>query len=369
MQMENRIKFGRFEAITLIINLVCTKLFLYYSRMTVEDAANAGWLSAIVSSLTALIMLIIILSLYKKFDDKDILDISEIAGGRFLKVVIGAIITVGLFFLTVIVIREFSEDMKVVSLPVSPLSYVMFFFIIGIAVACFFGLEALLRYHAIIIPVIAAGYILILLGVFSRIDVSNLTPILGSGTEDIVVKGVLRSSVYSELVVLFLLPPFLGGFKKVKTVGYISFAFCAFFLISGSLVYIMAIPYPSSLEPFLPIYNMTRMIGFGRFFQRIEAIFVFIWAMAALMYLTSSFYFMVYTFAKTAGLKHIRPLVLPFAVMVFSAAFIPESLTAVIWIEADYITNAGWLVSFAFIILILAAASVRKRTRKEKCSK
>jgi len=333
-----------------------------------EDAANAGWISAIVSGITVLIMLTVLLRMYRKFDGKDILDISEIAGGKFLRFITGTVITLSLFTLTVVVIRKFSEDMKIVSLPVSPLSYVMSFFIIGIALACFFGLEAIVRFHAIVIPVIVAGFVVILLGVTPQMDITNLMPFWGTGIKDILTKGFLRSSVYGEMAVLFLLPPFLGGQEKVRRVGYGAFFLSAFFMILGSLIYILANPYPTGLEPFLPIYNMTRVIAFGRFFQRIEALFVFIWAMAALLYLTSTFYFMVYTFAKTAGLKYIRPLVLPFIVIVFSAAFIPDSLMEVISIET-YIITGGWLVAFVFTGLILAAASARKRVRKEKCSK
>lgn len=369
MQMENKIRFGSFEAVTFISNLICTKIFLYYTRLTVEDAATAGWISSIVSGLAAFLMLTVLLKMYKKFDDKDILDIAEIAGGKFLKIVTGAVITFSLFVLTVVVIRKFSEDMKIVSLPSSPLSYVMSFFLVGIAVACFFGLEAIVRFHAIVIPFIIAGYVSIMLGVTPQMDITNLMPFWGTGIDDILSKGFLRSSVYCELLVLFLLPPFLGGYKKITRVGYTAFALSAISLITSSLVYILANPYPSGMEPFLPIYNMTRLIAFGRFFQRIEALFVFTWAMAALLYLTSTFYFMVYTFAKTAGLKYIRPLVLPFAVIVFSAAFIPGSLMEVIRIEKNYIVTVGWIVAFVYTGLILAAASIRKSVRKEKCSK
>ncbi len=369
MQMENRIRFGRWEAVTLLINLICTKVFLYYSRMTVEDAGTAGWLSSIVSSLTALTMFSILIWLYKRFGDKDILDIAQIGGGTVLKMLVGAVITVSLFYMTVIVIREFSEEMKLVSLPISPLSYIMLFFIAGIVAASYFGLEAILRYHAIIIPVIIIGYLIILFGLIPKMDVSNLLPVLGTGADDIIKKGFLRSSIFGELIVLFLLPPFLGSYTKVKSVGYITIALCAFFLIAGSFVYILSIPYPSALEQILPVYNMARMISFGRFFQRIESIFVFIWAMAALLYLTATFYFMVYTFAKTSGLRYTRPLILPFAVIVFGAAFLPENLITVIKLETNYIDNLAWLITFVFTVLIVVVASLRKSSRKKRCEK
>jgi|LSQX01.2.fsa_nt_gb spore germination protein (amino acid permease) len=362
--MKNKIRFGKWEATTLLTNLVCTKLFLYYSRMTVEDAGPAGWLLSIAASLVALVMFVILIKLYKSFGNSDILDVAQRGGGKLLKILTGLVMTASLFFLTVIVIREFSEDMKIVSLPVSPISFVMFFFIVGIAVASFFGVEAILRYHAIAIPIISAGYILILIGAIPHMDASNLMPIWGTGLKEIVQKSLLRSSIYGEMMVLFLLPPFLGSYSEVKSVGYIAFAISAFFLITGSITYILSTPYPSSLEPFLPAYSIARAINMGRFFQRIESMFVFIWAMAALMYLTATFYFMIHTFAKTAGLKHTRPLILPFAVIVFSTAFIPDNLISVIKIQSNYIDKFAWIITFVFIGLILALASLRKHSGK-----
>ena len=86
--------------------------------------------------------------------------------------------------------RKFSEDIKIISLPTSPLSYVMFFFIAGMVTASFLGVESIVRHNAIITPIIAAGYVLILLGAIPRADLTNLMPILGTGLKDIVLKGL-----------------------------------------------------------------------------------------------------------------------------------------------------------------------------------
>ena len=220
MEMRNKISFGRWEAATLLINLICTKIFLFFNRMTVEDAGNAGWIMTIYICLLALIMLVFLTKLLKRFEGRDILDIAEIAGGRPLKILSGLIITGVLLFLTVNVLREFSEEMKVVSLPSSPLSYIMLFFICGIIAGSFLGIESIVRYNAIIVPIIAFGYILILLGVTPKIDISNIYPILGYGADDIFLKGFLRVSVFGELLILFLLPPFLGNRKNLKEAGY-----------------------------------------------------------------------------------------------------------------------------------------------------
>lgn len=367
--MQNRLKFGRWETVTLLINLVCSKIFLSYTRLTVEDAGTAGWLSSIISCITAFLIYAILLKLYKRFENSDILDIAEIAGGNFLRMTTGLAISAILLINTATVLREFSENIKTIVLPTSPLSYVIIFFAVSVAVGCFLGIEAIVRFAAIAIPVVATGYILILLGVIPHMNYTNLFPILGTGTNDIVVNGILRSSIFVEMLAIFLMPPFLGNCRKVESAGYIAIGFSSFFLIAGSLSYIMTNSYPSSLEPFLPIFYLARLVNLGSFFDRIESLFVIIWSMGALLYLSATFYFLVYAFAKAAGLKYMRPLILPFIIIVFGAVFLPENLITVIKFESDYIYKSIGIAAFAINAIIMAAANLKGGSKKEACDK
>jgi len=369
MQMQHKIKFGRWESIALILNLICTKIFLYFNRLTVEDAGTAGWLMTVFTCAVTLLAYSLLIWMYKKFEGKDILDIAGIAGGKILKAITGFALGGVLVVLAALTMRKYSEDIKIISLPTSPLSYVMFFFIAGMVTASYLGVESIVRHNAIITPIIAAGYVLILLGAIPRADLTNLMPILGTGLKDIVLKGLYRTSIFVELIVLFMLPPFLGSYKEVRSVGFISIGLSSFFLVMGSLSYILVFPYPASLELFLPVFNMATLIRIGRFFQRIESLFVFIWVMSALLYLATVFFFAVYTFSKAAGLKYSRPMIIPFAIIVFSIAFIPLNLMSVIEIHTNIINSWGWIAVFVLCGLIMVAAGLRKQGRREKKGK
>jgi spore germination protein (amino acid permease) len=364
MQMQDKIKFGRWEAVFLLVNLICTKIFLFFPRMAVDDAGTAGWIMVIFTSLLAFVLFSILMGLFKKFEGKDILDIAVHAGGKPLKIITGLFMA-GISLLTVVVgLREFAEDMKVISLPSSPLSYVMLFFVAGMAVGSFLGMEAIIRLNAIVIPFISVGYIFILMGVIPDMDLDNIFPIFGTGLNDILGMGVFRVSIFFEILTIFIITPFLGKSKKVRSSGYAALGLSSFFLLIGSFAYILTFSYPASKELFLPIYHMARLINIGRFFQRIESVFVFIWAMAALLYLTTIFYFMLYIAAKTAGLKYIRPLILPFAVITFSAVFIPHNLNDVINILTEIVYKIIGLAGFVFYTLILIIANLRKKQKK-----
>ncbi len=362
--MPNRIKFGKWEAVTLLINSICTKLFLSYTRNNIDFAGTAGWILSIYISLITLIIFTLLIRLYKRFEGKDILEVSEICGGKPLKLLTGSLIAGVLFYLTIITLRDFSEDMKVISLPISPLSYVMLFFIAGMIIGSYLGLESIVRYHAIIVPIIATAFLLILIGAIKLMDISNIYPILGTGAYDIFGKGFFRISAFGELLLLFLIIPNTGSYRNSKRIGYTAIVCSSVFLILGSFTYILSFPYPTNLEPFLPIYQMARLITYGRFFQRIESVFVFIWATAALMYLTVNFYFMVYVLSKMFDMKYIRPLIMPCAIIVFSAAFVPQNLISVLNVESNIFNKFVWMISFGYIGLILIFANLRERSKR-----
>lgn len=364
MQLQNKIKFGKWEAITLLINLICTKIFLFYPRMTVEDAGTAGWIMSICSSVFTFILFFLFMKLYKRFENKDILDIAEHLGGEPLKILTGIIIAGIMLLFEIIVIREFSEDMKIISLPLTPLSFIMFFFSIGAVLGAMLGIEAIVRLSAIVVPLISAAYIIILLGVIPQTNFNNVFPILGTGLKDIFSNGLFRVSIFAEFMSIFLLPPFLGDNKKVRSTGYIAIGISSAYLLVSSLIYILTFSYPSSLEPFNPIYQMARLINLGRFFQRIESMFVFIWAMAALLYITSVFYLAVYVIAKATGLKYMRPIIMPLAVIVFSAAFLQPNLISTIEIKTNILYKTLGIGSFAIFALIMLLARLRKQTKK-----
>jgi hypothetical protein len=112
------------------------------------------------------------------------------------------------------------------------------------------------------------------------------------------------------------------------------------------------------------MYQMARLITYGRFFQRIESVFVFIWATAALMYLTVNFYFMVYIFSRIFDMKYLRPLIMPCAIIVFSTAFVPQNLISVLNIESHIFNKVIWVISFGYAGLILLFVNLRERAKR-----
>jgi purine-cytosine permease-like protein len=195
-----------------------------------EIAGNAGWLLAIYISVLIFIAFLVIQKLYSRFEGMDLLDISsQIAGGAG-RIIVGTIVIVTLLFFVSLYLRIFAEDMKIVALTNSPISYVTFFFVACMTIGAYLGIEAIARYHALVIPIIVVGYLIIIVGVSPYMNVMEIFPILGNGAKPIFIYGSLGISVFMELIYLFLLVPFIKSHKNFKNVGYTALGFSTIFL-------------------------------------------------------------------------------------------------------------------------------------------
>jgi spore germination protein (amino acid permease) len=364
--MEKKIIFGVWEAVTVLINMVCVKIFLNFPRKIEEDAGTAGWILTLYVAAITFLLFFVISKLYSRFEGKDLMDLGEHIGGTVGRTIVGLIVIAFLTYFTSVLLREFAENMKIISLAVSPISYVTLFFLAGMIVAAFFGLESIVRFHAIAVPIVASGFLLIIILVLPFAKFSNLTPVFGSGINDIFIKGIPKVSLFAEFILIFLMIPFVKTGKNFKKVGYTALGFSTFFLVIGSIVYSAVYVYDVGVENFLPIYSLTRLINYGRFFQRIESLFVLIWAAGALLYLSAGFYFIAYTFMKTFKLQYYKPLILPFAVLIFTLSLLPQNLVQSLLLETKVLRTYGWLITFWFVILLLLIARFVKIKKIEK---
>lgn len=120
--MKQKIKIGNFEAFCLLINLFCSKLILDFPRNVAEEAGTAAWIMVLLVSVTVFVVFIVIAKIYKDFSNKDILDVAESGIGEAGKIIAGMLFMLQFLYLIPIVLREFAEDIKVVSLTTTPIS-------------------------------------------------------------------------------------------------------------------------------------------------------------------------------------------------------------------------------------------------------
>ena len=128
--MENNYKLEKIEAIALILIIMINKLILNIPYYIVDLVGSGAIINLIYIGILDFILLLIIVRLFKGFENSDILDISEFLAGKAFKNLI-ALICISLFFLVAfITLVDFSNVLHTIYFSNFPMVYILFFFIL-----------------------------------------------------------------------------------------------------------------------------------------------------------------------------------------------------------------------------------------------
>ena len=124
---NNNYKLEKLEAISIILIIMINKLILNIPYYIVDLVGSGAIVNLIYIGIIDFIFLLIILKLLNKFENFDIIDISEFLGGKFLKYFVG-IISIGLFLLiSFITLIDFSNVLHTIYFSNFPMIYILFF--------------------------------------------------------------------------------------------------------------------------------------------------------------------------------------------------------------------------------------------------
>jgi len=353
---------GPAEFVAILTILLAGKIFLTFPATLTDRAKTSGWIVTTVGAMLAAVGVLIIISLMNRFPDYSLARVSVLLTGPIIGSVFNILLSLFFLVLAAAVLREAAETLVIGILPLTPLSVLIAVMLIVVAYGTYLGIEAVSRTAFLLAPWLLVPLAAIILSDIRYFDLARLTPIWGTRPAHILWLGVVRSSIYAEVVaVAFLYPalrrkkPILGG--TILSLG------LAWFIITAVIVSVVAIgDVGGASRTAFPIYFMARLIHFGRFIQRVEAIFVFLWFFSAALNVTVTFYIANVALSETLHLPNYRPLVPAMSIILYTAAFLAPSFIAVINFEADVLRVFGGLICMGIpLILLIVAVVTRKR--------
>ena len=346
-------KISTWELVSLTSIITFTPLLVTLPRSAGETFGTGVLLHAFYIAFVILIFFLLVFKLYKNQEDKDLFDLAENVGGKPLKIITGIIVISYLLLACFITINEFSEDIKKVLFSNTNFQNVSLIFIIGICFAAYFGLKGVMRIGSVLFPIIILGLVAIFFSLLEDINLLNLTPILGTGTEKIFLQGLNHAGRYNSLFLIFIFAPKITNLKKSGLFSILSTSLIIFFLV---FLIFSIIPYPEILENYFAFFEITRMISYGRFFQRVEVIFTFLWLFVSLIYLTLLISIIISIFRKAFQIEYPN-LLLPAIAFLYIGftLFLPTNNSLIITRDFLYeFISPVILFIYPFILLLLS---------------
>lgn len=188
---------------------------------------------------------------------------------------------------------------------------------------------------------------------YDKMDFTNLTPIFGHGYKNVFLNGSLSVGIFNSLIILFFISPNVKDIKKTAIYSIVISSITIFLIL---LLLFTIFPHEALSQNSFAIFELTRIIGFGRFFQRLESIFSLLWIIVACIFLGVALKFSIEIFMRIFNLKYINRLIPCICILNLNLSIlIPDYMTSVIIRQILYNIVSPILFFVCPLIIVLLA--------------
>lgn len=358
MNSEGRI--GLFEAISFVSLITINKVFFTSVGTIIMHTGTAAWYATLISCALTVIVFAFVYLLLKRFPGKDLAAIFECVTGKVIGKALLMAVSAYCIYNAGSTLREFVEMIKVYNLPYTPTSLIISLFLVTSLLISRFGFPAITRLCTIFSIPSLAGLAFILLLSANSFDLNLLNPIGGHGLAATFMHGIKHSSAYNEFILLaFALNALNDGHKDYKKAALTGILLSGAVFSISLFCYLSIYGYVSGSETISGIFELSRSIYFNRYIQRLESIFLFIWVISSVLTTTALYYISMLVYCKAFRIKDHKPVLLPFAILVYIAAILPASVQEVTQKNIIFLRMNSFYIMYLIPLAVLLLSFIR----------
>jgi len=364
--MDTIQKISKFEAIALFITLTTNEVIFNIPHTIISSVGSSSWINGIYIFGLAILFTLLFLKFFEPFKGQDILDISHFLGGPVLRLIIGVIYIA--FFITILSFstRFFSSFLQTIYFKSTPLAILLVFFLVAPLLCNLLGLKSISSINLIIMPIALITMIALFVFSANKFEISRLFPILGNGFDATFFSGATNIFAFTCFSFLYFIRPNLKEDTNFKKITWVAVIISWIYLFLSVVSLLLTFSFILTSDDMMSLYLLTRLLEFGRFFQRVDAIFLFIWVTANLSFLSFTLYFVNQIFQKITGIKHQKQIIYFTIPIIFSIALFIDDISQIKYFSRYIYKYATCIIVFIISPLILFFASLKqKRIRKK----
>ena len=161
--------------------------------------------------------------------------------------------------------------------------------------------------------------------------------------------------------------PLLKNYKNFKKISSISIIISSIYLFLSVISLLMVFSFIDDTNQTLAIYSLSRIVEFGRFFQRTDALFILLWILLVLSYLSTVVFMCLYIFKKITHISNPNIMVYSFSILMFALSLISSNIATAKFIQVNIYRYFELILVFgiSFIILIIANIKITMKNKKD----
>lgn len=352
------------EAVAVTVIFLSFKAMVAHLALMFPLGMTATWMIPLMHLPAGLIGFAVLAWLLNQFPGRTIIEIGEELVGPVVNTLFAFWFYVFFVGASALLLRQFAEFMLTGFFPQTPLSAVAIGFLAGVALIVYLGLETLGRVARIVLPFLSFGLALLIALTSNLWQPHGIQPLWGPGVPELAWAAFSTLGVGVEILFLALVAPYLPR-GRLLAVGLLSVLASGVVVTVVLLASLLVFPYPVVREWILPVFSVTRAIGWGGFFIRMETLFLPLWVFSALVAHAAALYLSVAVAARALKLPYHRPFILPTTVLILAVSFAPPNFPTAT--ELGFAFTIRWSsISLGAIVTVLLAATVLHKRRRGK---
>lgn len=321
---------------------------------------TGAWLAALLSGIWASIAYWLVTIGLHKLPGKNLVGMARALLGRPGAIITSLLVASALVYHAAFVLRETAEMAVSSVYPLTPQTFAVVSLLAAKLVGAYADLNGLVRLARLFFPVLIASILFIVFGVMGWGEFRNLLPIWGPGPTALLVRSMPLTAIYAPGLFLLMAAGRVknrqGLWQSAAAVGLGAGIVYAL----GLAMVIMTYTYPLANSITFPLHEMARLILGGRFFQRVEGVWVLIWVFATILHGSLLIHVAATAIAEAFDMSSHRAAILPLGALVLTAAYIPRDQAQTITDHAAGLP-LGLAAGFGWPLLLALLAAWRKR--------
>jgi spore germination protein (amino acid permease) len=346
VQNSREVKLGIREFSMMLLLLLGSKFADTTPTLLFKRAKNAAWMLPIISAVIMLPSFLILLSLLKKYKDKNFIEIIYIIMGKYIGFIYSILISTIMFIYMIIISRDVVDTIITMFYPSTP-PIVIYLLLMATAIfICRRGLTALGGVCWMIVPILVVTSTLTILLTLPDMKLQYIYPIGGIKITELIQGIPFFASITIEILVLSILYPKVKSHDEYKKGTFIALIIAVIFISAFCVAYVLVFDTIAVQHiPFLYL-ELTRIIRIGRFVSNSEAAFLGFWISAAGLRLSLYLYMTTSLFLNTFHRKNLKPFFPLFAALCLFFGLLPENFSFILFTFRKYLL----LTSFTVIV-------------------
>lgn len=330
------------------------------------EAKQDVWIAILLAVAFAIPALFVYSRLLSLYPGKDLFDILEIIFGKIISKFIQILFVWYAFHLGILVMRNFSEFIRVVAMPETP-PFIMNSFM---AIVCILvikdGIEVLGRISTFILPILIAIILFVVILSGPKLQLSNIKPVLYDGFKP-VLQGAFSTFSYpfAETVVFTMVFSSLKRKNSSYKVYYRALLIGSLLIFIVSVRNLLVLGADTASMLYFPSYSAVSVINIGEFLQRIEVTVSVVFLFAGFTKVSVCLYAATNGIAKIFNLGDYRNFAVPVGLLMilYSKPIYVSAMEMVEWAKI----YPYYAIPFQIIlpIVIFIAAEIKIRVKKK----